>query len=614
MHRNLHIAAACAVLLGVATLAWLRWDNPGTSRPLEIDEWITVKYYTWMGLKSSGEGNRLVRAAQLPEQPAPDLKLLGMGIYRSLGVWKEPNNHVVNSFLLNFTLASTTPCEASIRIVSFVGALAFAAAMYWFCAGVLGWSWGGIAAAICGFSFPYVVQQSLTARGYTWMLTLQVLLLGLLWCSARRPTSVWLGLLCACVAVLNIVNLVNMAVYWVLPAYLTAWLYPPCPAQKELGDDTRRVWRKNLLIQLLGIGGVVLVFAIDRLPYVVSSAGQYGIRFENRSELVGHFSYILAYLFPNASAVAAALFGLAGLSLLLLPTGPAFLRCLLPVVLVAGLGFTLATKKLGYERNYGYLIPLVLLGIGWAIERMRHISAKALMQLPAGVAAVAVTAAVVRDSLAYSPPEDARIAVVQELARSTSTQSANRPSYLVLPRISGTLERYAPGNWHTSTDILAKDDFLDLYVFVQRINGWSLEMEEGRSQTSAWQTICDLSHADVEGACKVLKFPLRKRPWGRQSKSTEGISFCVWYPDPDRVGIDSSKPMAYLETSGTRYLSRQIRANAKLDFYSRLHAIEFICHSAVDYNRLVEILDRGVEQYGGSVVCFSSTDTLTRRP
>src|SRR5437870_1780048 len=106
MTARARTAAGLAAFLALGALGWLRWRGPDIRRPLQYDELLTIEYYTWVGLAPSGERAPLRRAVDLQARFRPTLAQLGMGLYRSLGVWREPNNHVWQSVLVNLSLAA----------------------------------------------------------------------------------------------------------------------------------------------------------------------------------------------------------------------------------------------------------------------------------------------------------------------------------------------------------------------------------------------------------------------------------------------------------------------------------------------------------------------------
>src|SRR5262245_30301614 len=109
--RLIVVVSTALAGLFILWLALQRWNGADMLRPLQCDEQITVEYYSWAGLTPEGEPHSLRRADDYRTLPQVEPRQLGMGIYRSLGVWTEPNNHVLNSLLVNFAIAPGKPDE-----------------------------------------------------------------------------------------------------------------------------------------------------------------------------------------------------------------------------------------------------------------------------------------------------------------------------------------------------------------------------------------------------------------------------------------------------------------------------------------------------------------------
>ena len=133
------VSTALAAVL-VLALAFARWNGTEMRRPLQCDELITLEYYTWAGLSPSGEPHRLRRVDDYRTLPPVEPRQLGMGIYRSLGVWTEPNNHVFHSLLVNFAIASGRPNERTVRTPALLGAIAASFLAFWVFRQAFGWT------------------------------------------------------------------------------------------------------------------------------------------------------------------------------------------------------------------------------------------------------------------------------------------------------------------------------------------------------------------------------------------------------------------------------------------------------------------------------------------
>ena len=208
-----------------------------------------------MTFHSSGLPTHAARVEDLLHVQRPNVMQLVAGLYRAISVWREPNDHVVHSVLVNLSTAMSPGGEASVRLPAWAGALVFAGALAWL-AWRSGYRLAWPLALLVATGWPYVHYYSLQARGYSWMLALQVVLLLLLANALpRRPRSIAWGALCGFVAILSFWNMINLIVDWLAPLYLGLWLVPPRRQEaavfvwNELSAEDRRAYRQNLVVQ-----------------------------------------------------------------------------------------------------------------------------------------------------------------------------------------------------------------------------------------------------------------------------------------------------------------------------------------------------------------------------
>ena len=231
------------------------------------------------------------------------------------------------------------------------------------------------------------------------MLAFQVLLIGLLCRLGRRPGSIVLGAACATVAVLSFANMVNMAVDWLLPVYLALWLMPPPAVAGDVTGAARTVWRRNLLVQVLAVGAVGLVFLLDRLPYVVISSQRYGVVLESRLALPRLAWEGLYELFPPGLPAAVGILGASGLALALRGKHTRFIAVLALWTLAIGVLHWLVACRAPYVRNLGYVVPLVLLGVGLALDRLSDWKGTPPWRWGTSIAAAVLGLALIRQAL-----------------------------------------------------------------------------------------------------------------------------------------------------------------------------------------------------------------------
>jgi hypothetical protein len=260
----------------------------------------------------------LRRREDVERLEAPGLRELVLGTYCSVGRWTEPNNHVLNSFLINLTLPACRPAEAAVRIPALVAGVVFAALATCLCWRVFPARTATFLVAVVAFWHPYLLQYSKEARGYSWMLALQLfMILGFIRL-ARSPASLTWGVLTAGAAALMVINVVSTSLDWVLPAYLVMFVAAGSLAAQRAPNPGARpgtTLRKCLAVQAVAIGAVGLVFLMDRLPYVYSSARQYGVPFRDFGGFMAELRETAGFLFPTVGWQLFAAAGLLGLLL-----------------------------------------------------------------------------------------------------------------------------------------------------------------------------------------------------------------------------------------------------------------------------------------------------------
>jgi hypothetical protein len=535
--------AASTILAAIIILAMalIRWNGADMSRPLQCDEQITLEYYTWAGLTPEGEPHQLRRAEDFHALPPVEPRQLGMGIYRSLGVWTEPNNHVVHSLLVNFAVASGKPDERTVRIPALLGAIAASLFAFWVCRRHFGWRAAAPFAAVVVFSLPYMVQYSQEARGYSWMIAFIFLQLGLMYRLARQPDSIVWGAACAITAILTFMNVVSLALDWLFPLYLAFLIVPPTtPGTEPLSSEKKRLWRRNLSIQLLAIGGVGLVFLIDRLPAVYSSMNQYGISFTGLTGFLHLLSLTLRYLFPGHVWELVAVLGLAGILIMLFVPSDRPLGVAVLFTLAVSLGHFWITRRFPYERACGYLVPFAVMGNCYLVEiALARIQSTGWRRgLYGGLSAATVALAVL--SLKWPVAFDERMVVIPELI-SEEEGLERAPSYAILPPGGDSLRSILPNTWIDPGDSLPDQGKVNLVCCLTDREGPCLLMEEGASERRMWRHLDHLPSHQTRSAhdCRLL--------WQRMSVTplrpdTEVVSclpcLIIWRPAPERLGLD----------------------------------------------------------------------------
>jgi hypothetical protein len=580
------MALLAGVVLVLASAAY-RARQSDLVRPLNEDELITLRYYTWAGVHPDGEPRELRRREDIERLGRPGLRELALGAYCSFGRWAEPNNHIINSGLINLTLPLCHPYEAAVRIPAFVGAVLFAL----LAAALCYWVFPARAAvplvAACAFWHPYLLRYSQEARGYSWMLALQLLLLACFVRLLRSPASLLWGFLTAAVAVLSFMNVLTMSLYWVFPAYFVILLVAAWAWLRGTADRSLRI---SLIAQLAGVAVVGLVFLLDRLPFVVSSAQQYGLPSQGAGEYVARLRETTDYLFPSAGWKLFAAAGVAGLLLSYRHPWGRVLLATFGVSLVVSLAHVAVSHRFPYPRVCGYVLPPILIGFGCLVQRVCEVlAARWLAGLTWAGCSLATVALVVAGSWGV-----AQDSAFDELAAAASRADApDGAVYTVFaPGVSDSLELYLPPAWLASGDRLPAEEGSSVCI-IGKADGprWAPAHWPGASRaldTGRYQGVT------LPGKCA----PLDERCEGAST------ALVIWYPAFRAVAVNRSPAIEYADACGVKYLAVDARYQAKMSVYSKLSEVIFVCESPAEVRRATERVRTAMRRFGGEARLF----------
>jgi hypothetical protein len=575
-----------AVFTLLLVLGWMRLQSADLRRPFEVDELLTVRYYTWVGVQPSGEQRPLNHIDDYYALERPGARQLAMGVYCSLGRWPEPNNHVLNSLLANGSIALGHRDELSARVPALLGGLVFAGALYYLCAGILRWRMAAPLVVLWAWFAPYVVMYSQVARGYTWMLALQALLIIGAYLMARTARSVTLGALGVLAATLSLMNVVSTAVDWVIPYYAALLLVRPHPpGAEEPSPEANRAWRRYVLVQALCVASMGSIFFISHLPSLYASAQQYGLEYHSAGEFVEVASRIVDELFPGFAAKAFAAAGAAGLVVLGVSRQQKFLVTLVVLVCGATLLHCLLTRKFPYARALGQIVPLVLLGAAYLTERLIGIyestPARALVFGAVGLLSLIPVA------LSWGQPrDDGGLSECLALARQVEP-AAGAESFVPIRSYNDYLvSLYGPRAWRR-IDVVSPGRKLDVMLFSQDLDGAGA----------------------VPGSPRVRGYRLTHLSGETRPLADEGSvppeAWVFWYPDFTMLGVSAKEQDAYVQGSGCRVMPQHARYQVKFDIYSYLQCYIFISKkNDTEARKIAEVVREGLRRYGGRAVVF----------
>jgi hypothetical protein len=576
---------AAAILVVVLASAAYRARQSDLVRPLNEDELITLRYYTWAGVRPDGEPRELRRREDVDRLGSPGLRELALGAYCSFGRWAEPNNHVVNSGLINLTLRLCRPYEAAVRLPALVGAVLFALLAGALCYWVFPARAAAPLVAACAFWHPYLLRYSQEARGYSWMLALQLLLLACFVRLLRSPASLLWGFLTAVVAVLSFMNVLTMSLYWVFPAYLVMLII----AVRQ--GSSGRPLRINLAVQLAGLGVVGLVFLLDRLPFVVSSAQQYGLTFQGAGEYAARLRETADYHFPSLGWKLFAAAGLAGLLVSCRHPWGRILLATFGVSLLVSLAHVAVSHRFPYPRVCGHVLPPILIGFGCLVQRLCEVFASRWLTglAWAGCSLAAVALLVVGSWGSALDPAFAELA--------DAASKADAPDGAVYgvfgPGVSDSLELYLPPGWLAGDERLPQGDASSVCVLT-RTDGAEWDGSHWPGATRLLDT----------GRYQGVLLPGKCSPMDEALEGAEQ-ALVIWYPAFRSVAVNRRPAIEQADACGVKYLAVDARYQAKMSVFSKLAEVIFVCESAEDVRRATEGVRKALRRFGGEARVFA---------
>jgi hypothetical protein len=604
------IVLTTIALIGLT--AYFRWSSPHFRRPFLTDELETLVEFTLVGITPTGQQRVLHTVEDLYSLERPSLRHIAMGIYCSVGRWTSPNNHIINSLLINGAVAPGHPDEGTIRLPALFGAIAFALLMIVAVIRFAGLTLIIPIVVIVALWHPHVLRYSMEARGYSWMLALQVASLLALTFLAQRPASIIRGALLTVGSVLIIINTVSLALDWIAPLYLTALLIPPeaeaTPESVTARKEWRTLLRKNLLVQCLVIGAIGMIFLIDRLPHVMMSAQRYGLRFETRSQFIERLAEIDAQLFPTIAWKLVGFLGLLGLLLAGRSARRRWLRAFLVSDLIIVVCHILLTRTLPYPRVCGFVLPFVFLGIANLGRIMgeecrtpgRRLAIWAILAL--GCVGLASTSS---NPDARFDSEGLKLA---RAARQVTDQPGVATMALGDPQDADTLRLYLPPAWLNNYDRLPVGKEVELKVI--RDEAFStLEPESAKAtHPRSWETNgwCDSQSVLKFGTCRLLairgntfRFPdVPSKPPGK------GRALVFWYIDIKSVATPPYRVLDFVNESGLRYVPRYVKFQIRALVSTFLDCVVLVAESPAQYETATRLVASGVDRFGGNAVVF----------
>lgn len=585
------ILASCGVLL----------SGSDFSRGLESDELLTLENYTWAGVHPDGTRRSLDRLDDLQRLRTPSLAEFGIGLWASLARWPEPNNHVVNSFLVNLTLPLSQNKITAARLPALAAGAAFAMLLSFLC-WQQGWRTSAPLIGVLAFWQPYVVLYSQTARGYSMMLALTVaFLLGVRWLSTARD-KLYASAALVLVSFALVANTVNLILDWVLPCYATLILWPQLFEQPAI-QTSRIEWRRILIVQSMCLLLAATIFFVDRLPNVVSSSHQYGYAVATPSEFVRHLMLTLRSIFPPKAGVVLALVGLMGCAVAWKRGMARGLIALNSTAVIATLLHCAITRRFAFERNFGFWLIPCFLGLAYIVDYAITASARANHRLAIGLALYALSTPFVveayRDTVADRVYESFR-AEIRQLGVSDQPPS----TVMFASGVPDPLRLDLPRSW-TSDEIrvpIGRQNVILVQKSPFRQSGF--ESFQNIDATANWPGATQLLAVDP---FRVIQLPGQIADEG-SSQAAEHL-IVLWYLPLEAVTVSPDYVIEFIRTFEIVPAEIQTRYQAKLDVFSRVSCLVATATNRDQVRKLVTAFQSGAQRFGGRLVMLVPNPT-----
>jgi hypothetical protein len=592
------VIGSTIVILVAST--WYRGCQQDFYRGIGWDELFTLRNYTWAGVNEDGTRRTLNRLGDIRQLATPSSKEFGIGVYCALGRWPEPNNHVIHSLLLNMTLPLFDQKEIGLRLPALLAATAFAfgvAFICWLC----GWYATAPLAATIAFWHPYIVSYSQEARGYSLMLFLVVLFLIVSQKVAKSPTSIFACSALVMIAVAIFENTVNMAVDWVIPAYLVLIAWPTLFRPSEVGHQVTLL-RKSFAVQALCIGLAGFVFLMDRLPYVYSASQQYGVPFHTFGEFTDLLQTNWHYLFSSPLLVMFAALGCIGMGLALRDTpGRGFILISCFAVLASVAHFA-ATMRFAYDRNLGFWLVPFLLGYACLGQRLIVLPPRFWQRVAFGIGVYCGTLPFLVPGMGMSLTDIPYEALRQAVSK--LREHDNESSLALLGEgVPVSLQLDFPARWSDADVPQEPGSDVDLILLERTI---PLPLLAPREIFASGRPIHDWPGAEKivqDGVFTIVRLPCRVH--GPESSKLFPKAVMLWYPSFESVAVSPDKVLAFLADSRLSYHPIVTRYQAKLEVFSRLTCVVATGRSVAETNDILERLREANRQFGGTITTLA---------
>lgn len=335
--------------------------GPELALALEHDECSTVRSY-----------GSIPYDACLPRfrgQGQFDVRLLAKGVGKCfLNRW-DPANHYVSSLAVSVATFLFGASETVFRLPSLLAGLAVCLLLVETARRRSGSLLCGLLLGLAAAYHPYLVSYSLASRGYIW--TVLLVLAQIAWidrlAERQGELPLWTNLGMVFLGTAIFLNLLSTAAMWLVPLFAVAtwWWCPPPDRLRGPGQWLRHVWRgtpyQQWLAQGILAGVFVVFFFLLKLPDVLLAQHKYGKLLVDPLRQLGPELATLAGMYAPGLWLGWLLAAAAGLVLACTRRAWHWLGPVQLFAFLLTLLYSLAGKKLLYDRTYGVWLPAAFL-------------------------------------------------------------------------------------------------------------------------------------------------------------------------------------------------------------------------------------------------------------
>ena len=594
--------AFVAVVFVVFIICLTRFQDPDFQRHVELDELITLQNYTWLGVRADGTSEPLLTTDDLRRADRCSVRRFLIGYYCSVGRWPEPNNHIVHSLLTDVSLLLAGYSAATIRVPALLAAGLFGMIMACYALRAHVWFAAPLIAAL-SLCHPHLVLYSQSGRGYALVL-IPVAAMPLLLEQLRlRPRSRYTTILLITLALLAAVTMVNLVADWVVPFYAAALLVPVLARRQVPARD--RSYRRAIAAQVGVIGPFLLLFVSDRLPYLASSAQQYGLPFHSLDEGMARALELLKYLFPSAGWSVLGVLGCWGLVSGLMRSSDRVVALPLAASAAFSVAHFLGTARFPYARGIGFLLPAILAGYVFFLQDAVRVCRTKWAHIAVLAASSALTIWALAPGLDRTTSDPAFEALAK-WCRSHYREPEEETLLLLGEGVGSHIRLDLPHAWATDRLTAGNGETIRVVTITRTQKPLGHQSTEPDRMTAIPPSDWTASRTAFVKTYEVAEYTTTVHT--SQPGGVVG-AIALWQPALESVTVTPELVEAALKKEGLTTLEITGRYQAKLEIFGRLALIVVPMpnasaksgNGATTHQRRVRGIERMLRDYGGEL-------------